>query len=137
MAGIDVTFALEQWDVFKSPEAFIPPFKNMAIGGIVRRLRGEVKRRTPKDTTALVQSWKDDIGDDYISYYTDVAYAQDVEEGLYPKVGPRTKRGDGGKIYSSQAVGGILGPLEADTEFVDDVINTLVDQIVGNLQISQ
>lgn len=135
MAGIDITFALERWNAFQRPEDFIPSFRNMAIGGIVRRLRGEVKRRTPKDTTALVQSWQDEIGDDYISYFTDVPYAQDLEEGLYPMVGPRTKRGDDGKIYSSQAVGGILGPLEDDAGLLDEIMNTLIEQIVGNLEV--
>ena len=135
MAGIDVTFALEQWDIFQNPDAFVPKLKNLALGGAVRRIKGEIQRATPVDTADLKQSWQWEIGDDFISYYTDVDYADFLEEGKYPRVGPRTKRGPDGKIYSSQAVGGILGPLEADEDWTNQIMNSLIDDIVSNLEI--
>jgi hypothetical protein len=64
----------------------------------------------------LKASWQGPVkeGDSWV-VYTGLPYAYILEEGRYPGVGPRTVSAVGG-VYSSQAPGGMIGPMLADQE---------------------
>jgi hypothetical protein len=84
------------------------------------------KSASYKKSGALKASWQGPTkeGNAWV-VYTGLPYASVLEEGKYPGVGakpsgfpgtyPRTV-GDAGGIYSTQAVGGIVGPMLEDKE---------------------
>lgn len=64
---------------------------------------------------------------------TDVEYADTLERGLYPRVGPRTVASEGG-IYSRQAPGGIIAPIAGDQQKIDMVIDLVLAQIIRGIE---
>jgi len=67
------------------------------------------------------------------SFGSDKPYAEVLEEGLYPGVGPRTvKTGEG--IFSRQAPGGMVAPLIEDDTVVDRLLELIVEQIERGFQ---
>ena len=57
-----------------------------------------------------------------------VDYGSILEEGLYPKAGPRTVKTEGG-IYSRQAPGGIMGPIVGNENIIDFVLDLFVKAV--------
>jgi len=56
-------------------------------------------------------------------------YGPVLEEGLYLGLGPRTEIGPDGGIYSSQAVGGMIAPLLADPDGLDEAFEALMAEM--------
>jgi len=92
---------------------------------------------------AMKKSWQSEKGDGYVSVWTDTPYAGVLEEGKFRGVGkpryglgsggamqisPRTVAAQGG-IYSSRAVGGIIGPLLTDQELVGKFTSQVIREI--------
>ena len=85
---------------------------------------------------ALKRSWSAvqvEVSGRSFSFSTPLDYSQTLEEGLYPRVGPRTIAHQGG-IYSRQAPGGILGPLLEERDIIDNVVSVVVDAILQGVQ---
>ena len=67
------------------------------------------------------------------SFGNPTAYANTLEQGAYPGVGPRTVAVGGG-IYSRQAPGGILAPILEDQAVLEGVVNTVLNAIIRGLE---
>jgi hypothetical protein len=97
---------------------------------LVRKIRMACKDATPVDTGEARSSWtivrRTEGG---YSFGNITPYAHILEEGSqpgkapWPNVGPRTQFFEG-RIYSSQAVGGIFKNAEIDT-LIDDAVKEL------------
>jgi hypothetical protein len=96
----------------------------------------------------MAKQWTSELDGLVLTLTNEAPYADILEAGGYPNIGkpktgilegveteisPRTKA-EGGGIYSSQAVGGILEPLVTDQEFIDRITKTInreVARILG------
>jgi len=107
-----------------------------------KKKRGVTQQRYER-SGVLVDSWIARKGDGWVSMATDVPHGPIVEEGKFRGVGkpryglaaggpiqvsPRTVAAQGG-IYSSRAVGGIIGPLLADQELVGKFTSQVIREI--------
>jgi len=110
-----------------------PEVAEAAIEDAATTLRNLVIGRTPVLTGVLKGSWSGvERTSTGFTFGTDKEYAVDLEEGLYPRVGPRTVELEG-KIYSKQAPGGILAPLLEDKELLDNIIRKIAEELARSV----
>ena len=93
----------------------------------MRKTLNEVKKRSPVDTSTFQRRWKFVIKSEKDSTIgtvsNDLDYGRFLEIGSekgkrpWPKPGKRTTYGPGGRIFSTQAVGGIVTPMLEDGWF--------------------
>jgi hypothetical protein len=158
MTDVAIKVVIQNEDALKNLVTLVPEAAERALNDYIRTVKARVLDRTPvgqkykkaEKTKAgkpmkgprgkgrhvasgnLWRSWKvASLGLGAVSVYTDVPYADVLEEGKYPGIGPRTASGPGG-IYSKQAVGGILGPLLEDKELMDGMVNRLIKEITNS-----
>ena len=94
---------------------------------LLREVLSEVRKRSPVDTSTFQRRWKFTIesgkGLSIGTVSNDLDYGRFLELGSekgkppWPKPGKRTTYGPGGRIFSTQAVGGIIGPMFEDLWF--------------------
>lgn len=99
----------------------------------------------------LKRSWEAARAGTTITVGTNIPYAGILEVGGYPGIGkPRTgmmsggegqvsprTTAEGGKIWSSRAVGGILKPLIDDKAFIDGIVARIIREMNKNLRAAQ
>jgi len=101
-----------------------------AMEDAAEKIRRRAIERTPVDTGYLKSAWTPLIKlGSGISFGNYAPYAGIVEYGLYPGLGPKTVEFRG-RIYSSQAPGGMVGPVVRDREF----ISKLGDEVSENVK---
>jgi len=110
--------------------AKIAPAMRMATSDVAKTLRMMAQGRSPVDTGAFKSAWTavERTAGGY-SFENPTSYGIVLEEGLYGRVGPRTAQ-SGGKVYSRQAVGGVLEPLIMD----DGLINRCAELVVAEIK---
>lgn len=90
--------------------------------------------RTPYKSGHLKREWSNV---EYVaggfSFGNPVEYADTIERGAYPHVGPRTVAVDGG-IYSRQAPGGIMRPILEDPSQIEAVVNLILNTIIRGIE---
>ncbi len=108
----------------------IPDAVQNAIRDTAITLRNLAMGRSPYDTGALKASWGnvEQMGGGF-SFENPVGYGDILEGGLYSRVGPRTVA-QGDRIYSRQAVGGILTPIVES----ESLAVSLVARVVAEIQ---
>ena len=112
------------------------------MGQINTLLYDALRNRTPVDTTTTKgkrkkfgehaqESWilDLDIAGRGATISTDCVYMPWLEEGRYLGVGPRTAMGPDGKIYSRQAVGGIIKPMLDDPKILGDALSAAIAEL--------
>lgn len=113
------------------------------LGVISNLIKADIEARTPVDFDSasgkakgfgghIQESWNRDIMPSSAIIYTDVFYGPTLEEGNYPRVGPRTAAGPGG-IFSKQAIGGIIGPMLADPDIIGGFIEMAKKKVPENV----
>lgn len=113
-------------------EAFLPAVQS-ALKEATERLRDIIVERTPVDTGHFKRSWSSvSFMSGGLSFSADVSYAHVLEEGLYPSVGPKTVAFAGG-IYSSQAPGGIIGPVVESDLVVSQIAELIAAHILKGI----
>ena len=99
------------------------------VASLMRRL---VRGRTPYDTGHAKTSWGQIEEHRWgYSFENPVPYITVLEEGLYPRPGPRTYSHEG-RVYSRQTddpPGGIIAPLIED----EQALNRIMDMVVARL----
>jgi hypothetical protein len=109
-----------------------------------RVLLRRIKSNTPIGETGDLWAGWDVVADRYgFTIENDVPYAQYVEFGgppslgegysNWPNAGPRTVD-TGGHIWSRQAVGGMLGPVVSDKEWLTRVVARIADHIQREIE---
>jgi hypothetical protein len=68
-----------------------------------------------------------------IAFGNPADYADVLEQGKYPGVGPRTVA-IAGKVYSRQAPGGVVWPVLKDQAKINDVMDLIVQQLLKGIQ---
>jgi hypothetical protein len=134
---MEVAFNLSGTDWLERLTETLDGNVELALGEFVRTVHQLVVGRTPYDFMTpegqrkhkphLTESWDIEIDKENLvgTVFTDVPYAETLERGLYPGVGPRTKAAEGG-IFSRQAVGGIVQPLIDDRERIDKAMDAVL-----------
>jgi len=119
----------DQMERLRELVAGIPAAAQSALQDVAETLRRLALGRTPYATGELYRSWSSVTREEGgFSFSTDVPYAEVLERGLYPGVGPRTVEVEGG-IFSRQAPGGILTPIVEDDEVIRKVVDLIVEVI--------
>lgn len=109
--------------------AKVLPAVQAATNDVAKTLRLLAQGRSPVDTGAFKRAWtavQRTAGG--FSFENPTSYGIVLEEGLYRSVGPRTAQ-SGGKVYSRQAVGGVLEPLIMDDGLVERCAAMVVAEI--------
>jgi hypothetical protein len=107
----------------------VPDALRAAVGDIALTLKNLARGRSPYKTGFFKRSWSDVtplLAGGY-SFENPAGYGDILEEGLYPRVGPRTVAHEG-RIYSRQAIGGILGPMIEDETLVDRITDRVIEE---------
>ena len=88
----------------------------------------------PDHAGTLKRSWTGvTLNASGVSFGNYQEYAPVLETGGYKGLGPRTVKVDG-KIYSSQAPGGMLiAPLKRNPKLFDNFVNKIVDNIIKKM----
>jgi len=136
LEGQDFREALKRLEAW--PEAV-----EAGLDKVANEIRDRVIDRTPVDSTGtpggtLKAGWGEveknggwgQMGqhESGRAFANPVDYGEILEDGLYPGVGPRTVKTEGG-IYSKQAPGGIMGPIVGDTNIQDYIRDLFVQAI--------
>lgn len=106
------------------------------ITDVTKRVRSAIVEGTPVDTGEARASWgpikKNEGG---LSFQSTVPYMLHLEKGStpgeqpWPTPGPKTVM-QGGKIYSSQAPGGIVATANVDA-IMDELVKKFIDEAFG------
>jgi len=121
------------FDVLSRLETVLPRAVKLGLFDFMRTMLGEVQRHTPHWKGILQKSWTEESTDTGFVIGTDISYAIVLEEGKYPRPGPRTVA-SGGKVFSRQAVGGIIKPIYEDQTLIDRCLDFVIEQIKKQIE---
>lgn len=130
---VDVEIVAASFDVLSRLETVLPQAVKLGLFDFMRTTLGEVQRHTPHWTGALQRSWTEETTERGFLIGTDLPYAIVLEEGRYPRPGPRTIA-SGGKVFSRQAVGGIIKPIYDDQKLIDKCLDFVIEQIKKQIE---
>lgn len=128
-----------------------PKFLQETVQRLAEKLREFAVERTPigekyvkgigwSKSGHMKESWSSVTQDgDTFSFQNTVPYASIVDRGGYPGISPRhnppkTAYGPDGKIYSSQAIGGIIRPIIDGTAGNNISVKAALDFVLANIK---
>lgn len=114
-----------------------PRILDAALDDVIKTLRNLARGGTPvgvgSTSGATKRSWGPiEHEDGGLSFSLDVPWAEVLERGLYPGVGPRTVQTSEG-IFSRQAPEGILSPMVEDEEVQRKIAGMVVSELERRL----
>lgn len=130
----DVGVKVEGLDEFQKDLGTVEEKVIQGVEEGVEWLRSLIVDRTPVDTGYAQSKWGEvERERNGFSFSNPVHYMRVLEDGLYPGIGPKTVFFQGG-IYSSQAPGGIVGPIVNNERILSKVANRIVSNILSGIR---
>ena len=116
----------------------VPESARAGVLDALKTVRDLVRGNTPWKSGHLKESWSEvEFLEGGLSFSAEfgnpVDYAETVEHGDYPRVGPRTVAMDG-HIFSRQAPGGMIAPIMGDEAKINMIIDLVLAQIIRGIE---
>ena len=131
----EINIELEGLEDIQQMLQAVPEMAELAIEDAAKTLRNLVIGRSPvyPGSGALKRSWSNvQRTSTGFTFGTNRDYAEILEEGLYTRVGPRTVQvGEG--IFSRQAPGGIIAPLLADSNLMEQIVQDIAQRLIRSI----
>jgi hypothetical protein len=110
-----------------------PEVAELAIEDAATTLRNLVIGRTPVLSGETKDSWSEvERTSTGFTFGTAKEHAPILEEGGYKSVGPRTVAVGGG-IFSKQAPGGIMAPILANEDIMNQIVRRISEELVRSI----